>query len=78
MIINTDGTLKVYDGPVGSADVATGTWTLTGQNFKATYHYVEGSDVMVNAVLNPSNLLTGTWGFAPSNTSGGSFTLTKQ
>ena len=72
MLIEPGGVLTVADGStISSSSKAIGTWTLTGNTFKATYTYQNGgSTFSIQANFSNSGKLTdGTWG-SGSNVSG--------
>ena len=72
MLIEPGGVLTVADGStISSSSKAVGTWTLTGNIFKATYTYQNGgSTFSIQANFSNSGKLTdGTWG-SGSNVSG--------
>ncbi|MBL7703523.1 MAG: hypothetical protein JNM14_14825 [Ferruginibacter sp.] len=74
MVIEPGGTVTVADGAtITASSKAAGTWTLTGNVFKATYTYSTpgGSTFSIQATwTNDGKLTSGTYG-SGSNTSGG-------
>lgn len=72
MVVEPGGTLTVADGAtISASSKATGTWTLTGNVFKATYTYSGGgSTFSIQANWsNDGKLTSGTWG-SGNNVSG--------
>lgn len=73
MVVEPGGTLTVADGTtITAASKASGTWTITGNVFKATYTYNTpgGSTFSIQANwTNDGKLTGGTWG-SGTNTSG--------
>ena len=62
MIVNADGTIKVYDGTIADGAQATGTWTYTGGHLKGTYSYSGKEIYSLDATFSTPNHVTGTWG----------------
>jgi hypothetical protein len=84
MLIELGGTLVVADGASISGTAVssrgTGTWTLSGTTFKATYSYPGGGSAL-NVIANFSNtgkLEAGTWGTNAAATSGGTWFLDRK
>jgi hypothetical protein len=73
MVVEPGGVLTVADGStITSSSKASGTWTLTGNTFKATYTYSTpgGSTFSIQATWsNDGKLTNGTWG-SGTNASG--------
>jgi hypothetical protein len=80
MVVEPGGSLTVADGAVITTSAkATGTWTITGNVFKATYTYSGGSALTIIANFNNSGKLeTGTWGAAPAGTNGGTWFMDRK
>lgn len=78
-IIRADGTMNVYNGPIGTGLTANGTWTYDGSHFKGTYTY-QGttSTYSVDSTLATPNRLAGTWGSGSNTTNGGNFAIDRQ
>jgi hypothetical protein len=75
MVVEAGGTLTVADGASITASAkAAGTWTLTGNVFKATYTYSGGGGTysIQGNWSNDGKMVTGTWG--PNATPTGSGT----
>jgi hypothetical protein len=84
MVVETGGAVIVVDGGsiVGAATSsrAVGTWTLTGNVFKATYTYPSGGatySIQAN-FSNTGKLEGGTWGAPPAGTSGGTWFMDRK
>ncbi len=72
MLVEPGGVLTIADGStISGSSKAIGTWTITGNVFKATYTYQNGgSTFSIQANFSNSGKLTeGTWG-SGSNVSG--------
>jgi hypothetical protein len=81
MVIEAGGKLMVADGDnMTSSSKATGTWTLTGNVFKATYTYSGGgSTFSVQANWsNDGKLVSGTYGSGASATGGGTWLMDRK
>jgi hypothetical protein len=83
MVIDAGGTLTVANAATISgataSNIATGTWTLTGNVFKATYTYPGGSPLAIQAnFTNSGKLESGTWGSAPAGTNGGTWFMDRR
>ncbi len=81
MVVEPGGKVTVADGDnITSSSKATGTWTLTGNVFKATYSYSSGgSTLAIIANFNNSGKLeSGTWGLAPSGTGSGTWFMDRK
>ncbi len=80
MVVEPGGILTVADGSViTSSAKATGTWTLTGNVFKATYTYTGGgSTFSIQADWSNSGTLTnGTWGPGTTPTGSGTWFMNR-
>lgn len=76
--IKSDGTMKEINqyGVVKGE----GTWSVSGNQFTATYHSSSNSSVVyvVKATVNAGkNNLTGTWGYGSAMSDGGAFYMNK-
>lgn len=72
MLVEAGGVLTIADGStISSSSKAVGTWTMTGNVFKATYTYQNGGATFsIQANFNNTGKLSdGTWG-SGSNVSG--------
>ncbi len=83
MIVETGGTVLIADGNnvsgVTASSRATGTWTLTGNVFKATYTYPGGSALYIIANFNNvGKLEAGTWGTTIAATNGGTWFMDRK
>lgn len=76
MVVEANGKVTVADGDnISSSTKASGTWTLTGDVFKATYTYSGGgSTFSIQATWSNSGKLTnGTWGPGTTPTGNGTW-----
>ncbi len=82
MVVESGGTLTVADGAIfSSASKGTGTWTLTGNVFKATYTYSTpgGSTFTIQANWsNDGKMTSGTWGSGSSPTGSGTWFMDRK
>jgi hypothetical protein len=84
MVVESGGAVTVVDGASISAasasSRATGTWTLTGNVFKATYTYPSGGSTysVIANFSNTGKLESGTWGAPPAATSGGTWFMDRK
>lgn len=86
-VIEKGGDLIVADGEsLSSGSIAYGTWTLEGNVFSGVYSYSGGgigkggggSTYLLQATWsNDGKLTNGTWGVAPSNLNGGTFSMNR-
>jgi hypothetical protein len=86
-VIEKGGDLIVSDGEsLSSGSIAYGTWTLEGNVFSGSYSYSGGgigkdgggSTYLLQATWsNDGKLTNGTWGVAPSNLNGGTFSMNR-
>ncbi|MFT3845381.1 MAG: hypothetical protein QM725_10030 [Lacibacter sp.] len=82
MVVEPGGVLTIADGSsITSSSKATGTWTLTGNTFKATYTYSTpgGSTFSIQATFsNDGKLTNGTWGSGASATGSGTWYMDRK
>lgn len=82
MVVEAGGLLTVADGStITASSKATGTWTLTGNTFKATYTYSGGGGSTFSIQANWSNdgkLTGGTWGPGTTPTGSGTWYMDRK
>ncbi|MBK9634573.1 MAG: hypothetical protein IPO64_08685 [Bacteroidetes bacterium] len=87
-VIEKGGDLIVADGEsLSTSTIAYGSWTLVGNVFSGSYTYSGGgigkgggggSTYLLQATWsNDGKLTNGTWGVAPSNLDGGTFSMNR-
>lgn len=77
--IKGDGTIQEINS--SGLVVGTGTWTLNGKTFRASYHYTMPATAffVASATYDPiTKKLAGTWGYGSSDNDGGKWHMTKQ
>ncbi len=77
--IKADGTMEEL-GSGGTVN-GTGTWTITGNVFRATHHYTfpATSFFVTTGVYDPATkTISGTWGYGSSDSDGGKWYMTKK
>lgn len=58
---------------------ATGTWSLNGVQFEASYTHLDGEEHKIAGLYTDfDGVIIGTWGYSPSKVNGGSVELEKQ
>lgn len=65
----------------GGEVIGTGTWTINGTTFRATYHYTFPATAffVATGMYDPSTKkITGTWGYGNSDSDGGKWHMTKK
>lgn len=75
------GVLAVEANSTTSPELATGTYTVSGDSVKGTFIYTVGIGVnykFAGKYTSSSNVINGTIGISPSYTDNASFTVTKQ
>lgn len=79
MVVETGGKVTVADGDnITSSSKASGTWTLTGNVFKATYTYPGGGINTIQANwTNDGKMADGTWGSGSSPTGSGTWFMNR-
>ncbi|MFN8264833.1 MAG: hypothetical protein U0T11_02115 [Chitinophagaceae bacterium] len=81
MVVEPGGLVTVADGSsITSGSKAAGTWTLTGNTFKATYTYGGGgSTFSITATFsNDGKLTNGTWGPGTSTSGSGTWYMDRK
>jgi hypothetical protein len=81
MVVEAGGKLTVADGDnITSSSKAPGTWTLTGNVFKATYTYTSGgATYTIQANWTSDGKMTaGTYGSGSSATGGGTWVMDRK
>lgn len=82
MVVEAGGKVTVADGDnITSSSKASGTWTLTGNVFKATYTYSSpgGSTFTIQANWgNDGKMTSGTWGSGSSPTGSGTWFMDRK
>jgi hypothetical protein len=82
MVVEANGKVTVADGDnITSSSKAAGTWTLTGNVFKATYTYSSpgGSTFTIQAnFTNTGKLESGTYGSGANATGGGTWFMDRK
>lgn len=81
MVVEPGGKITVADGDnITSSSKAAGTWTLTGNVFKATYTYASGgSTFSIQANWsNDGKMSSGTWGPGTSATGSGTWYMDRK
>jgi len=75
MAVEADGKLILAAGSnLTENSRALGTWTLTGNTFKATYTYEEGGTYSIQATWNNKGKMSeGTWGYETDVSNGGTW-----
>lgn len=79
-VIHKDGTLQVKAVDKDDPSLATGTWTLKDNEFKAVYQY-EGESEKLNVAAKydaEQKKLTGNWGHGEADPKAGGFIMNKQ
>lgn len=77
--IYADGTMQEINS--NGQVVGTGTWTINGNVFRASYHYLfplTAYFVATGTYDATSKKITGTWGYGSSESDGGKWHMTKQ
>lgn len=77
--IKQNGTLEEISS--SGEVIGTGTWTITGNNFTGSYHYIfpATSFFKVAGTYDASSKkISGTWGYGSSDKDGGKWFMTKQ
>jgi hypothetical protein len=80
MVVEAGGKVTVADGDnITSSSKAAGTWTLTGNVFKATYTYTGGNTFTIQANWsNDGKLASGTWGSGSNPTGNGTWFMDRK
>lgn len=82
MVVEANGKVTVADGDnITASSKAAGTWTLTGNVFKATYTYSTpgGSTFTIQANWsNDGKMTSGTWGSGSSPTGSGTWFMDRK
>ncbi len=81
MVVEPGGTLTVADGAsITASTKASGTWTITGNIFKATYTYSGGSTTysIQSNWTNDGKMATGTWGPGSTPTGNGTWFMDRK
>jgi hypothetical protein len=81
MVVEDGGKVTIADGvSVTTATKAPGTWTLTGNVFKATYTYPSGGNTYtIQATFsNAGKMESGTWGSGSSPTGNGTWFMDRK
>jgi hypothetical protein len=80
MVVESGGKVTVADGDnITSSSKAAGTWTLTGNVFKATYTYTGGNTFTIQANWSNDGKMTGgTWGNGSSPTGSGTWYMDRK
>jgi hypothetical protein len=80
MVIETGGKITVADGDnITTSSKAAGTWTVTGNVFKATYTYTSGSTFSIQADWsNDGKMTNGTWGSGSNATGNGTWYMDRK
>jgi hypothetical protein len=81
MVVEAGGKVTIADGDnITSSGKAPGTWTLTGNVFKATYTYVSGgATYTIQATWTSDGKMTaGTYGNGTSPTGGGTWVMDRK
>jgi hypothetical protein len=81
MVVESGGKITVADGDnITSSSKAAGTWTLTGNVFKATYTYSGGGSTFTIQAnwSNDGKMSSGTWGSGSSPTGSGTWLMDRR
>jgi hypothetical protein len=81
MVLETGGKITVADGDnITSSTKAVGTWTLTGNIFKATYTYSGGGSTFTIQAnwSNDGKMTSGTWGSGTNPTGSGTWFMDRK
>lgn len=81
MVVESGGKITVADGDnITSSSKATGTWTLTGNVFKATYTYSGGGNTFTIQAnwSNNGKMTSGTYGSGANATGGGTWFMDRK
>lgn len=79
MVIETGGKVTVADGDnITTSNKAPGTWTLTGNTYKATYSYPGPLTYSIQANWsNDGKMVSGTWGPGTNPTGSGTWYMNR-
>ncbi|ANH83369.1 hypothetical protein A8C56_22400 [Niabella ginsenosidivorans] len=80
-LFRSNGTVRVYanNTDTATANIADGTYFVTGATVKATYTYPPSESYSVAATLDAGiTAMDGTWGAGTNTTNGGSFRIFKK
>lgn len=81
MVVEPGGKVTVADGDnITSSSKAAGTWTLTGNVFKATYTYSGGGSTFTIQAnwSNDGKMTSGTWGAGASPSGSGTWYMDRR
>jgi hypothetical protein len=80
MVVEAGGKVTVADGDnITSSSKAPGSWTLTGNVFKATYTYPGGNTFTIQANWgSDGKMTTGTWGSGSNPTGSGTWLMDRK
>jgi hypothetical protein len=80
MVVEANGKVTVADGDnITSSSKAPGTWTLSGNVFKATYTYTGGNTFTIQANWsNDGKMTAGTWGSGSNPTGSGTWFMDRK
>lgn len=77
---NSDGSLRVEQNNINTPDVATGTWTITGNTVKATYTFsgaITGTYSLIGTYTSSPDQINGTVGTGTSTSGYADFSVSK-
>ncbi len=80
LTFNSNGTVVVEQNDPAAPDIANGTWTITGNNVRATYTFagaMTGTYTLAGTYSAASTQIMGTIGSGTSTTGYGTFTVSK-